>query len=74
MVDHFQRTQQARHQFFSGNAVGAQVVSDRILRSWERSRRMGLGTSDQRLFDLVDPNERSGAGTQSTLPPLCPSK
>lgn len=61
MVDHFQRTQQARHQFFSGNAVGAQVVSDRILRSWERSRRMGLGTSDQRLFDLVDPNERSTA-------------
>lgn len=61
MLDHFQRTQQARHQFFSGDAVGAQVVSDRVLRSWERSRRLGLGASDRVLFDLADPAARSSA-------------
>jgi len=55
-----QRVADARERFFDGNSVPLDLVSGSVVRSWERSRRLGLSMSSRSLFNAVSPNRQRG--------------
>ena len=57
-LEQVQQTRRARDLFFSGESNVQQWVPEPIMRSWERSRRLGLSASDKRLFAMAAPGER----------------
>ena len=47
------RVQRARRDFFDEGRMPTGLVSDAVIRSWERSRGQGLGVADRRVFSPI---------------------
>ncbi|WP_374495203.1 sigma-54-dependent Fis family transcriptional regulator [Zoogloea sp.] len=54
-----QRVQLARRHFFDEGKRPVGLVPEGVIRSWERSRELGLARADRRVFNLIARHERS---------------
>src|SRR5574343_1828719 len=54
-----QRVELARRHFFGEGKRPDGLVPEMVIRSWERSRELGLGTGDRRVFNPVARHEKS---------------
>lgn len=54
-----QRVQLARRHFFEEGKRPVGLVPEGVIRSWERSRELGLARADRRVFNPIARHEKS---------------